>query len=307
MFACVLMVALPGAALGVDCSVDLSEGDTLRYTISQSVDVTQRTGESDSVVEKHEHYARVVLEVEELLDGGVMDVSMRFEMVLLGIEQDGATAAYVATMEDGAIAAVPPQGEGERDETLTEIGDELLRSVVRLRVTPVGAVEVESGLEAFLQRIGGQDAYDERVAGFFTPARLGEMLEPIFEGAPDGADEREVGKGWQGIDEVSLGRAGTVEMINAWRFASLQDGLARFEGDLRVELMLPVERPADVPELRIPEASGETTVLWDVAEGRLGSRTGTQSIVTNWTLGDATLVQQQESETQIVRVASGGG
>lgn len=293
---CVMMPFAPAwGRQNVEFKSGVAAGASMAYTASHRLELSQKRGEAEATSSTVDHEARLAFKVDALEPDGTAKVSVSVKALRIAYNV-GATAM---TFDKRGGQA----GEGSSDEDLRKLGDALMASTITLNVAPDGSLGDVGGLQSFLEAASGQQKFDERIVGIFTPAKFSAFVAPLF--SADGARGKSmsVGTGWQVEEEtVRLPPVGAMEFTTDYRLASAEGGTAKIEGTTNVTLLRPREADPAVASVTIAEQKGRTEMLWDTAAGQLRSRERQLDLTTVWSLGEVKIEQKQNSRTRLERI-----
>jgi len=287
--------ACTASAQNVAFKPTLTKGATLKYELSSNLKVEQtNAGQTD--LQETKHTASFTCTVESVDSDGSAEVSMMFDSLSFSIVagEDADTFAWKFTGGDRPNAAM---GEG-----LNASGFALAGAEISFDVSASGEISGMGGLDEFLATVASESASDVAFVGAFTPARLAEAIEPIFDADGGAAEERARGAKWSENETVDLGAIGNVVMTRDYVYLANENNMATVLGSLTVKLNKPATQPENSPTARLNGVTGAVAVQWNSELNMLEQYARTEQLGTVWEMGDVTLNQMQHSVMKIVRL-----
>jgi len=288
-------IAFTATAQNVPFKPALTQGATMKYELSSNLKVEQGSGDQ-STIQRIEHKAAFTCTVESVDPDGSAELSMMFDSLSFNIAsgENSDTFTWTFTGGDRPNAAM---GEG-----LNASGFALASAEISFNVSADGEISGLTGLDGFLATINAQSASDVAFVGAFTPERLAEAIEPIFDADGGAAMERSRGAKWSEKETVDLGAVGSVVMTRDYAYLADENGLATVLGSLSVKLNKPEANAENAPKVRLNGVTGAIAIQWNGELNMLEQYARTEQIGTIWELGDVTVNQSQHSVMKIVRL-----
>lgn len=292
--AAALLLTSAASAQEVAFKPTLEAGATMSYELTATLDVTQKIGET-STNQKTEHTAAFTCTVESVNRDGSAEVSMMFDSLSFSIASGENTDVFTWA-DNGGERPNAAMGEG-----LNASGLALAGATIGFTVGTDGQVSGMTGLDGFLATINPESASDVSFIGVFTPDRLAEAIEPIFDADGGGAEPRSPGAKWTETETVSLGAAGEIVITRDYTFPILDNGMANVLTRPSIKLNKPDVTPENAPNVRLNGVDGAVIIQWNTERNMLEQYGRTEQIGTVWEMGDATLTQTQNSVMRLLR------
>ena len=273
---------------------DLQEGATMTYELKSELDVTQEQGETTRE-ESMEHTATLAFTVESVNEAGGAEISMTFDAIAMSIATGDSSESFNWAFTGG------DRPDASMGEGINASGFALAGADVSFTVTPDGQVENMSGLDEFMGTIQGESSADVARVGVFTPQRLAEAIEPIFDADGGAGKPREKGANWEETERVELGPVGTLVLNRQYTYLHHADGAAVVLGTLSVKMETPDSPPENAPSVKLSGAQGASAIQWDTTENALKQYGRNETMKTAWTMGEVSIDQMQRSVLTINR------
>jgi len=266
----------------------------MTYELKSELDVTQEQGET-SREESMEHTATLAFTVESVNDDGGAEISMTFDAIAMSISTGDTSESFNWAFAGG------DRPDASMGEGINASGFALAGANVSFTVTPDGQVENMRGLDGFMGTVQGESAASVARVGVFTPQRLAEAIEPIFDADGGAAEPREKGDDWRETERVELGPVGTLVLNRQYTYLHHAEGAAVVLGTMSVKFEAPDSPPENAPSVELSGVQGATAIQWDTNDNVLRQYGRNETMKTVWTVGELSIDQRQRSVLTINR------
>jgi len=250
---------------------ELLKGDSFAYRLKTVLRVSQ-TVDSATTEQNVEHAATFTCTVDSVAGDGSANVSMTFDALSFSIAAEGIAENF-SWAHNGGDRPTAEMGEG-----INASGFALAGSELSFTVSPTGDVSPVQGLDAFIATIDASSASDVAFIGAFTPERLAEMIEPMFDADGGAAEPRDKGDRWSETERISLGPIGDVAITRDYSYLVREQGKANVIGSLSVKLDKPEATSDASPSVRLNGVTGATVIQWDIQSNTLERYAKTEQI-----------------------------
>ena len=289
----VLVTPAPAADPPVSVLVERTQGRTLRYGVALGVRLEQSAGASAPLTTEIASEADLALTFGATDAEGVTTVTAVIDR-LRAVRREGDSLHEAALPQVTAEVPATPDAAD-----FLKIQRAIKGCTLTLKVDAAGEVTAVEGLAAAIEAADQQRTFDRTALGMFDPEYLRQTLGPIFSVDGAGKSPRRVGDGWQSVEIIPLGQAGSVSVTTDWTVASADAEKVVVEGAPAMSVLLPKDADDLTPKLEIAEQRARVSASWGVKEKALRSRVAEQSARTAWSVGAERVEQKQTTRASI--------
>jgi len=265
-----LATTAAAAADAVTLTPGLVEGRSLRYDVAFTLERSLALGGGrDRLVQE----AGLSLRIDSVDDEGVATITGGFEWVVIDLDR----ASFRVRVDTRDIQGDSPN---KAETTIRELAGLYLESTFALRVAADGSVLEMTGLDPVVEFVGAtQGTLSRLAAGRFLPDNMASDLEPIWHADGAAGQSMSEGDSWTATRLSPLLGPISVKLETPYRVTGAAEGLVVATGEVGITMDLPegIEMPIT---FEIADASGSSTIEWDVELGAVRSRDAT----TNYTM-----------------------
>lgn len=223
----------------------------------------------------------LVMRIDTINEDGTIKASGRFKRGNLRLETKDGTVGY----SWGADAQYDPAW-GD----VAAMAGPLEQARLTIEVDTQRQVTV-SGLDAALTQFLEVGGGDDRILGFFTPEKLGEILTPIFDLDQTPTEPMTGGREWQTTKITPIPDAGELKLTYDMMLQRVEAHEAEYFGMPRGEL-IPPEEPRNMT-VTLSNTAGGIEGLFDFNSRMLVRRKDNLKLQTVWRSEEAQIVQTQ--------------